>query len=48
VRHALPGELSEEADEVTPLRKPKRRVIVASFPEQVARLFEGERREVTS
>jgi long-chain acyl-CoA synthetase len=41
----LPRELSEEADELTPLRKPKRRVVIASFPDHVARLFEGERRE---
>jgi long-chain acyl-CoA synthetase len=41
----LPRELSEEADELTPLRKPKRRVIIASFPNEVARLFEGERKE---
>jgi long-chain acyl-CoA synthetase len=41
----LPRELTEEADELTPVRKPKRRVIVANFPEHVARLFEGERTE---
>jgi long-chain acyl-CoA synthetase len=39
----LPRELSEEADELTSIRKPKRRVIVANFPDHVARLFEGER-----
>jgi long-chain acyl-CoA synthetase len=39
----LPRELTEEADELTAIRKPKRRVIVANFPEHVARLFEGER-----
>jgi long-chain acyl-CoA synthetase len=36
----LPRELSEERDEVVgPLRKPKRRVIVANWPAQVERLF---------
>jgi long-chain acyl-CoA synthetase len=36
----LPRELSEERDEVVgPLRKPKRRVIVANWPTHVARLF---------
>jgi long-chain acyl-CoA synthetase len=44
----LPRELTEEADELTPVRKPKRRVIVANFPEHVARLFEGERTEATA
>jgi long-chain acyl-CoA synthetase len=44
----LPRELTEEADELTPLRKPKRRVVIANFPEQVSRLFEGERREVSA
>jgi long-chain acyl-CoA synthetase len=39
----LPRELTEDADELTAIRKPKRRVIVANFPEHVARLFEGER-----
>ena len=37
----LPRELSEEADELTAIRKPKRRVIVANFPDHVARLFDG-------
>ncbi|HEX6128277.1 MAG TPA: long-chain fatty acid--CoA ligase [Candidatus Limnocylindria bacterium] len=44
----LPRELTEEADELTAIRKPKRRVIVANFPDHVARLFEGERVEVAS
>lgn len=36
----LPRELSEERDEVVgPLRKPRRRVIVANWPAQVERLF---------
>ncbi len=36
----LPRELSEERDEVVgPLRKPKRRVIIANWPAQVERLF---------
>jgi long-chain acyl-CoA synthetase len=36
----LPRELSEERDEIVgPLRKPKRRVIVAFWPAQVVRLF---------
>jgi long-chain acyl-CoA synthetase len=44
----LPRELTEEADELTAIRKPKRRVIVANFPDHVARLFEGERPGATS
>ena len=44
----LPRELTEEADELTAIRKPKRRVIVANFPDNVARLFEGEREKVTA
>jgi long-chain acyl-CoA synthetase len=39
----LPRELTEEADELTAIRKPKRRIIVANFPDHAARLFEGER-----
>ena len=41
----LPRELSEDADEVTPLRKPKRRNVIANFPDEVGRLFEGEQSE---
>ena len=44
----LPRELSEEADEVTPLRKPKRRNVIAAFPDHVARLFEGDETETTA
>lgn len=37
----LPRELSEEEGELTPMRKPKRRVIAANFPDEIARLFEA-------
>jgi long-chain acyl-CoA synthetase len=40
----LPRELSEDEGEVTgALRKPKRRVIVANWPDHVARLFQPQR-----
>lgn len=38
----LPRPFTEEEDELSLTRKPKRRVIVQHFPEQVARLWEGE------
>lgn len=44
----LPRAFTEEDDELSLTRKPKRRVIVEHFPEQVARLFEGERMEATA
>ena len=43
----LPRPFTEEADELSLTRKPKRRVILEHFPEHVARLFEGERTEAT-
>jgi hypothetical protein len=44
----LPRELGEERDEVVgPLRKPKRRVIVANWPDQVARFFPAATHEAT-
>jgi hypothetical protein len=44
----LPRDLSEERDEVVgPLRKPKRRVIVANWPAQVERLFPATAQEAT-
>jgi long-chain acyl-CoA synthetase len=39
----LPRPFTEEADELSLTRKPKRRVILEHFPEHVAHLFEGER-----
>jgi len=44
----LPRPFSEEDDELSLTRKPKRRVIVEHFPDHVARLFEGERTEATT
>jgi hypothetical protein len=44
----LPRDLSEERDEVVgPLRKAKRRVIVANWPAQVERLFPATAQEAT-
>ena len=44
----LPRDLTEEQDEVVgPLRKPKRRVIVANWPAQVERLFPAAGRGAT-
>jgi long-chain acyl-CoA synthetase len=44
----LPRAFTEEDDELSLTRKPKRRVIVEHFPAEVARLFEGERMEATA